>query len=236
LRFANPGTRAITICDDANDAGNFRGVGVFEDPDTGELVLISECSAGWYRYITGWRFHPDGIIRPRFQYGYTDNSCVCYGRLHNAYWRIDFDIDESGNHIVEEADAPLREPHPRWSLIRLEAKRFRQPGRNRRWRVTNTLTRRVAEIIPGPKDGYFELPTTGEGDVWVVRYKGTKPGGSDQELIGSFGSFGNISQYVNGESVVNQDIVFWYGVHLRKRGADTFECPPLGPDIILRNW
>jgi hypothetical protein len=236
LRFANPGTRAITICDDANDDGNFRGVGVFEDPDTGELVLISECSAGWYRYITGWRFHPDGIIRPRFQYGYTDSGCVCYGRLHNAYWRIDFDIDESGNHIVEEADAPLREPHPRWNLIRLEAKRFRQPGRNRRWRVTNTLTRRVAEIIPGPKDGYFELPTTGEGDVWVVRYKGTKPGGSDHELIGSFGSFGNISQYVNGESVVNQDIVFWYGVHLRKRGADTFECPPLGPDIILRNW
>jgi hypothetical protein len=54
----NPGQKAITICDDANDSGNFRGVGVYEDPDTGELVLITECSAGWYRYITGWRFHP----------------------------------------------------------------------------------------------------------------------------------------------------------------------------------
>jgi hypothetical protein len=39
--------------------------------------------------------------------------------------------------------------------------------------------------------------------------------------------------YVNGERTLNEDLVVWYGVHLRKRGADTFECPPLGPDIYL---
>jgi hypothetical protein len=38
---------------------------------------------------------------------------------------------------------------------------------------------------------------------------------------------------VNGERTLNEDLVVWYGVHLRKRGADTFECPPLGPDIYL---
>ena len=60
LRFANPGTRAATICDDNDDSGNFRGVGIHEDTD-GELLLIIECTAGWYRYITGWRFNQSGV-------------------------------------------------------------------------------------------------------------------------------------------------------------------------------
>ncbi|MCS7300167.1 MAG: hypothetical protein NZ556_01240, partial [Fimbriimonadales bacterium] len=49
----------------------------------------------------------------------------------------------------------------------------------------------------------------------------------------STGSFANITQYVNGERTLNEDLVVWYGVHLRKRGSDNFECPPLGPDIYL---
>jgi len=29
-------------------------------------VLVSEMSAGWYRYVSEWRFHADGTIQPRF--------------------------------------------------------------------------------------------------------------------------------------------------------------------------
>ncbi|MDW8105924.1 MAG: hypothetical protein RMK45_00435 [Armatimonadota bacterium] len=226
LRVANPGTRAITICDDGNDSGNFRGVGIHEEPD-GELLLITECSAGWYRYITGWRFHPSGILKPRFLYGYTDSSCVCIGRLHNGYWRLHFALDGVGGLVVEESSTPRGARREVWQPIRIEARRLRWPNRNTRWRVRKLSTGFTAEIVPGERDGFFELPSTGEGDVWVVKARAT-------EMMGSGGAFANITQYVNGERVFNEDIVVWYGVHQRKRGADNFECPPLGPDIYLR--
>lgn len=226
LRFANPGTRARTICDTGNDSGNFRGVGIHEEPGGDEILLITECSAGWYRYVTGWRFHRAGIIKPRFQYGYTDSSCVCYGRLHNGYWRLHFALDGVGGLAVEETDSPRGGRREKWSPIRIEARRIRWQNRPMRWRVRKLSTGFTAEIVPGDKDGFFETPSTGEGDVWVVKARAT-------EMIGNSGAFANITQYVNGERTLNEDLVVWYGVHLRKRGADNFECPPLGPDIYL---
>jgi hypothetical protein len=225
LRFANAGTRAVTICDDSDDSGNFRGVGIYEDTD-GELVLITECSAGWYRYITGWRFNQSGIFKPRFQYGYTDSSCVCIGRLHNGYWRLHFALDGIGGLVVEESDSPRGGRRENWQPIRIEARRLRWPNRPTRWRVRKLSTGFTAEIVPGARDGFHERSNTGEGSVWVVKARST-------EMIGSGGSFANITQYVNGERTLNEDLVVWYGVHLRKRGADVFECPPLGPDIYL---
>jgi hypothetical protein len=223
LRFAPPGTRAITICDDGDDSGNFAGVGVYEDTD-GELVLISECSAGWYRYITGWRFNLSGILKPRFLYGYTDSNCVCFGRLHNGFWRLHFALDGIGGLVVEEGSVSPRGRRITWQPIRIEARRVRWPTREMRWRVRKLRTGFTAEIVPGPKDGFYERFGTGEGDVWVLKARATETSNS---------GFGNITQYVNGERTLNEDLVVWYGIHQRKRGADTFECPPLGPDIYL---
>ena len=31
-----------------------------------EVVLVSEMQAGWYRYVSEWRLHANGTIRPRF--------------------------------------------------------------------------------------------------------------------------------------------------------------------------
>jgi hypothetical protein len=171
--FANAGTRAVTICDDSDDSGNFRGVGIHEDTD-GELVLITECSAGWYRYITGWRFNPSGILKPRFLYGYTDSSCVCYGRLHNGYWRLHFALDGLGGLVVEETDSPRGARRENWQPIRIEARRLRWPNRPMRWRVRKLSTGFTAEIVPSAKDGFHERSTTGEGDVWVVKARSTE--------------------------------------------------------------
>ena len=200
-------------------------MGVYEDTD-GELVLITECSAGWYRYITGWRFNPSGILKPRFLYGYTDSSCVCIGRLHNGYWRLHFALDGLGGLVVEETDSPRGGRRENWQPIRIEARRLRWPNRSTRWRVRKLSTGFTAEIVPSAKDGFHERSNTGEGSVWVVKARST-------EMIGGGGAFANITQYVNGERTLNEDLVVWYGVHLRKRGSDTFECPPLGPDIYL---
>ena len=66
---------ATTVLDTGSDIGNFAGVAVYVDGE--EVVLVSELEAGWYRYVSSWRLHADGTIRPRFGFGAVENSCVC---------------------------------------------------------------------------------------------------------------------------------------------------------------
>ena len=47
-------TPATTILDTGSDAGNFLGVGIYVQGL--EVVVVSEMEAGWYRYISEWRF------------------------------------------------------------------------------------------------------------------------------------------------------------------------------------
>ena len=44
-------------------AGNFRGAAIYIDGT--DVVIVSELSAGWYRYISQWRLGADGTISPR---------------------------------------------------------------------------------------------------------------------------------------------------------------------------
>ena len=57
---------AKTVLDSGNDQGNFLGVAVYVDGAQEEVVLVSEMEAGWYRYISEWRLHVNGTIKPRF--------------------------------------------------------------------------------------------------------------------------------------------------------------------------
>ena len=68
--------------------------------------MVSEMEAGWYRYISEWRLHTDGTIRPRFGFGAVTSLCVCTRHHHHAYWRLDFDIRTAGNNIVREFNDP----------------------------------------------------------------------------------------------------------------------------------
>ena len=95
---------AKTILDTGSDAGNFLGVGIYVKGQ--EVVLVSEMEAGWYRYISEWRFHADGTIRPRFMFTGVQNSCVCNVHHHHAYWRFDFDLRTPGNNVVKEFNDP----------------------------------------------------------------------------------------------------------------------------------
>src|SRR5512132_56374 len=89
---------AQTIIESGTDGGNFRGVAIFVQGQ--EAVLVSELQAGWYRYISQWRFHVDGTIRPRFGFAAANNPCTCKDHHHHVYWRLDFDIRTSGNNVV----------------------------------------------------------------------------------------------------------------------------------------
>jgi hypothetical protein len=138
--FRSCPTPAQTILDTGSDTGNFLGVGIYRQGQ--EVVLVSEMEAGWYRYVSEWRLHADGTIRPRFGFSAVRNSCVCTTHHHHVYWRLDFDIRTAANNIVREFNDPcLPGTCPsKWHTIDFEIRRPRDPGRYRRWRIQNTAT------------------------------------------------------------------------------------------------
>jgi len=215
-----------TLCESGDDAGNFTGVAIFEAGD--ELVLISECEAGWYRYIPEWRLHKDGSIGPRFKFTAISNSCVCNVHMHHAYWRLDFAIHTAGNpdqHVVEYYDGIA------WKTIRQEVKQYRD-GTHQKWRVSNSDTGAAYEIVPGLTDGTAKGDTYAQGDVWVLRWHQNEiddgvPDGRIQR------SQAKLDDFVNGESVYKQDIVFWYAAHFKHEidPHGPVECHVVGPTL-----
>lgn len=164
-------TPAQTILDTGTDAGNVRGVAVYVQGQ--EVVLVSEMLAGWYRYISEWRFHADGTIRPRFGFTAVQYRCVCHRHHHHVYWRLDLDIRTAGNNLVQEYNDPPIIGNSNWHTKFYEIKRPRDPARSRRWRIENAATGDAYDLIPGATDGVataspdWAFP---RGDVWILKY------------------------------------------------------------------
>ena len=231
---------ATTILDNGSDSGNFLGVAIYVQGQ--EVVLVSEMQAGWYRYVSQWRLHANGTIRPRFSFSAVQNSCVCHVHYHHVYWRLDFDIRTPGNNLVREFNNPCLPGicPSNWHDKSFEIMRPRDPARHRRWRVQNTQTGEAYEIIPGPNDNVAsQMPDApfGRGDFWVLRYRGTE---IDDGVVATGPPYEEgIDGFVNGESVKNQDVVVWYGAHFTH---DVSAEPPgtfgdiVGPDLVPVNW
>jgi Cu2+-containing amine oxidase len=174
---------------------------------------VSELQAGWYRYLSEWRLHTDGTIRPRFGFSAVQNSCVCNVHHHHVYWRLDFDIRTAGNNVVREFNSPPLGAS-NWHDKNFEIRRSRDPGRQRKWRVENKATREAYDIIPGPNDG---LSTTipdspfGRGDVWILRYRGTEIDDGSVAIGPPYEA--GLDSWINGESINGADVVVWYGAH-----------------------
>ena len=62
---------ARTILDTGEGGGGFRGVALWLDGD--DLVIISQLAAGWHRYVSQWRLHAGGTIRPRVGFAAVSN-------------------------------------------------------------------------------------------------------------------------------------------------------------------
>jgi hypothetical protein len=228
---------AQTILQSGMDAGNFLGVAVYVQGQ--EVVLVSEMEAGWYRYISEWRLHANGTIRPRFGFAGVRNSCICNVHHHHAYWRLDFDIRTAGNNRVREFnDPPLGGSN--WHTKGFEIQRPRDPARKRRWRVENTVTREAYDIIPGPSDGVATVAPDrpfGVGDVWVLRYRGSEVDDGVHAVGPPYEA--GLNAWVNGEAVHDHDVVVWYAGHFTHDVAG--EEPGhfghvVGPTLRPVNW
>lgn len=213
--------RPKTIFETGSDRGNFRGVAIFEESDeeSGALVLTSELSAGWYRYVSEWKFHRNGMIEPIFKLSAVNNSCTCKSHDHHVYWRFDFDLD------TRTPNSVYARKNGEWIKVRSESAHLKKQGYSS-WRVVNPTTRLSYEIRPG----IYETPVNqyGRGDVWILKYKK----GEIDDRSGWRGTEAKLAKFINGESVSGNDIVFWYAGHVR-HAPESNETPHIaGPKLI----
>jgi hypothetical protein len=231
-------TPATTILDTGSDAGNFLGTAIYVEGQ--EVVLVNEMQAGWYRYVSMWRLHANGTIRPRFGFSAVTSSCVCNVHHHHCYWRLDFDIRTAGNNRVREFNDPPLLGSSNWHSKSFEIRRPRDPARKRKWRVENVSSGEGYEIIPGPSDGVAATAPDapfGRGDLWFLRYRGTE---IDDGVVAVGPPYeAGLDAWVNGESILGKDVVVWYGAHFThdvQHEAPGAHGHIVGPDLVPVKW
>jgi hypothetical protein len=232
------GAPATTILDTGSDVGNYLGVAIYVQGQ--EVVLVSEMQAGWYRYVSMWRLHTDGTIRPRFGFSAVSSSCVCNIHHHHAYWRFDFDLRTAGNNLVREFNNPPLIGNKKWHDKNYEIRRPRDPARHRKWRVLNKATGEAYDIIPGTDDGVATASSDWpfpRGDLWVLRYHAAE---IDDGVVSTGPPYeAGLDAWLTGEPINGADVVVWYGAHFTHDIAH--EQPGhfghiVGPDLRLVNW
>ena len=214
-----------TILESGTDTGNFRGVAIYDNKE--EVTLVSELEAGWYRYISRWTLTDSGVIKPRFGFGATSNSCVCNIHTHHFYLRLDFDINTATENVVTD-NLPSGNVE-----IMTEAMRPRVDRVHQTWTISNFVSGESVVLRPGPWDGNWDK--YGKGDVWVLL---NKPGEIDDGVscTSCTGSFINLAPFVNGETTYRTDIVVWYGAHFNHINGNVACGTSAGPDIEITRW
>ena len=228
---------ATTALENGTDTGNFKGVAIYRQGT--ETVLVTELNAGWYRYIHEWRFDDNGAIRPRFGFGATINSCTCREHYHHVYFRLDMDVDGTSNTLYEIPVNERRSTELPDFIVQTEKKVLRNPATPTYYRVRGL--RRSYLMFVGPNDGYTTAVTNyARGDMWFLRYKtGSTPLAAeidDGYPSSGGGTEAKLDNYVNGESLVNQDLVIWYHATVtHSPTTNSFMCAPNGYGVPGRN-
>jgi hypothetical protein len=240
IRILAAGKTAKTSLESGIDSGSFAGVAVYTQNN--ETILVSEMDAGWYRYISEWRFANDGTIRPRYGFGATTSTCVCFEHNHNVYWRFDFDIVTANNKIFQnERNRKFMQP------VTNETTRLRNYQTNRRFLIQNSGGAEAYLLVPSLADG--KTNDFGGGDFWFLKYK-SEAGGEPDEIDDPNGEElkANFAPWLNNESLVNQDVVVWYAGHFGhnsdgesllnpdRSGTVTSGSHVLGPTLRPVNW
>lgn len=225
-----------TIVESGVDKGNFRGVAVFSSGN--EVTLTSELEAGWYRYESQWRFAADGTISSRWGFAATRNWATCSLHIHHVYWRYDFDVHRLDDNVMSRVTwhsvPALRTPFETKS-IEVEAHRASSQDV---WRV-ESASGGAWDVVPGISDGTADL--YGVADMWALRYHagqdadGHRPSDSNICMPADITCLwmqttADITQFVTGENVYQQDVVLWYGAHF-VHDISTPEPHVVGPDI-----
>jgi hypothetical protein len=225
---------AQSILESGHDQGNFPGTAIYVDGQ--EVVLVCELQAGWYRYVSYWRFHADGTIRPRFGFGAVQSSCVCNVHHHHAYWRLDFDVVNGTDNDVHEFNDPPVSGTSNWHKLPHEVRRERNLQRQRRWRVVSPQGGEHYTLVPGAGDG--KADSFGVGDLWALR---KRPGEIDDGVgftTDPHEARAHLNQFVTGQSI-DGDVVLWYAAHfahdVHEENGDE-HAHIVGPELQPGGW
>lgn len=207
---------------------------------TEALTLNSISLVGAYSYLVTWKLFDDGSIAASVGAAgalqrSSDNAGSPYGRelegvpgkswlshTHNYYWRVDFDLgDDASNDVVSEVSYKTDLDGRRARVtekITEEAARKVSPESMRAWYITD------GDVGDAEAKGYLieplqyghklvrsEVEPFTDYDFFVTRQRDC------EKFISENSKFNpqcgdNILDYVNGESVVDEDVVVWHRV------------------------
>lgn len=197
------------------------------------LNLFNVSPVGAYFYIPTWRFMDDGAIEPwmgatgalqRFSaeenrgWKMGDNS-IGIAHLHNFYWRLDFDLNQTHlDDVVEEVNFTLDNGKRRRQTTIFDSETARQvnPNTMRHWRIsdsntTNVNGHNISYDIVLNETGHQDIGPASEpftfNDFYVTKQ-------NNQERFASHNVSGaeNLAEFTNGEIIADNDIVVWAGV------------------------
>lgn len=228
-----------TILEAGTDAGNFQGVALHYD--NGELRIVSEMAAGWYRYVSDWRLRDDGTIGARFGFAGTRNPRTCMRHQHHVYWRFDFDINGSAQDVfqvrrmvVPPGGGPIR---LEWRPIVRETQFKRNVATQRGYRVIDKATGSGYRIVPSSGDGTAD--SYGVSDMWVLRYHADEIDDGVSVVGGTPAQTQTqLARYVSGESVDGEDVVVWYAGHFihDEHHPNPSQGHIIGPNLVPHAW
>jgi primary-amine oxidase len=212
-----------------------------------QLDVHSVSAIGQYNYVEMWHFGDDGSIRPEMgasgqlqRFGGTTatgwpvgGGRTAIAHFHNYYWRLDFDLNGAANDAVEQiAAAPnaardqLTDTHTK---LTVETATKVDPATSRTWRVLDTVAKNTDghaisyEIFPSNANlfhGPVYEPFT-NNELYVTVNKPCEKWVAHNATTG--GCAGNVSAFVNGQSLVGADVVLWYGTSFHHLPRDEDE-------------
>ncbi|RVU86327.1 hypothetical protein EOL70_02435 [Leucothrix sargassi] len=233
---------------------------LFSISDVGEYLYASE----WKFYGDG-RIIPaiqaTGALQ-RFgsidqeQHGWlmSNNSqgTVGLSHMHNFFWRLDFDLDgTSDNDIVKEINYNdfNGKRYRELTTFTTEAARSVSPTNLRSWLVsdgntTNSKGHNISYEVRLNQAGQREIGPSNEpftfNDFYVSQSSSCEQVASHNRRVYTGCSTDNLDEFVNGESIQNQDIVTWVGVsfyHMpRSEDAPYMDAHESTFEIIPRDW
>ena len=233
------------------------------------VSLFSVSRIGQYNYVPVWRFIDNGAIEPtigatgklqRVNYNSADRGwpvrvdqggqVYAIGHSHNYFWRLDFDLDGPQNDQVEEFEFTPIDNNFSYQVsvtpFLTETARTVNPTRMRSWRVRDTVATnteghaisyhldplRVGHIHQGPAVEPFT-----NNQFYVTVNKPCERFASHNPEVQCAA---DVSKFVNGERLVGQDIVVWYGItfhHLpRDEDEGMMDAHWDGFQLTPRDW
>lgn len=235
------------------------------------LKLFSVSKVGEYLYMPEWTFYADGRIQPRMiatgalqrfgnstteQHGWLiagngGATNIGLSHMHNFFWRLDFDLDGSGeNDVFQELNynASGGKRYATVNQFTTEAARSVNPQSMRSWLVkdvnsTNSKGHGIAYEIRLSEAGQREIGPAYEpfthNDIYITKARDCERIASHNKRIHSCDA-DNLSEYVNGESLQGADLVSWVAVsfyHMpRSEDAPQMDSHVSKFDIIPRDW